>query len=298
MPPLEPALDLFLAHVRVEKGLARNSVEAYARDLRRYVEHLEVLGVGSWDRVGRAEIQAHLAELLRRGLSARSQARALSAIRSLHRLLFAERLTPVDPADEIDAPRAGRRLPELLSHEEMGRLLASPDPRTAAGARDRAMLELLYATGVRVSELVGLELNDLNLETRMLVARGKGNKERIVPVGAPAAEAVRAYLVSARERLLRGRRTKDLFVTPRGHRLTRQGFAKLLRRYARSAGIRRPVSPHKLRHSFATHLLEGGADLRAVQEMLGHADVSTTQIYTHVERSHVKRLYQRYHPRA
>jgi integrase/recombinase XerD len=298
MPPLEPALDLFLAYVRVEKGLAPNSVEAYARDLRRYAEHLEHLGVRSWDRVGRTEIQAHLAELLRRGLSARSQARALSAIRSLHRLLFAERITPLDPADEIEAPRAGRRLPELLSHEEMGRLLSAPDPRTAAGARDRAMLELLYATGVRVSELVGLKLNDLNLETRMLVARGKGNKERLVPVGAPAAEAVRAYLGSARERLLRGRRTKDLFVTPRGRGLTRQGFAKLLTRYARSAGIRRTVSPHRLRHSFATHLLEGGADLRAVQEMLGHADVSTTQIYTHVERSHVRRLYQRCHPRA
>ena len=160
------------------------------------------------------------------------------------------------------------------------------------------MLELLYATGLRVSELVGLQLNDVNLETRVLVARGKGSKERIVPIGAPAADAVKAYLASAREPLLKGRRTKDLFVTPRGRRLTRQGFAKLLVRYARAAGVRRRVSPHRLRHSFATHLLEGGADLRAVQEMLGHADVSTTQIYTHVERSHVKRLYERFHPRA
>jgi integrase/recombinase XerD len=160
------------------------------------------------------------------------------------------------------------------------------------------MLELLYATGLRVSELVALQLNDVNLETRVLVARGKGNKERIVPVGAPAAEAVKAYLRTAREPLLRGRRSKDLFVTPRGGRMTRQGFAKLLDRYARKAGIRRRISPHKLRHSFATHLLEGGADLRAVQAMLGHADVSTTQIYTHVDRSHVKRLYERFHPRA
>ncbi|WP_242344034.1 site-specific tyrosine recombinase XerD [Anaeromyxobacter terrae] len=298
MSPLEPALDLFIAHVRVEKGLAENSVEAYLRDLRRYVEHLDALGVTAWERVGRTEIQVHLAELVRRGLSPRSQARALSAIRSLHGLLFAERLTALDAADEIDSPAPGRRLPELLSHDEIARLLAAPDPRGAAGLRDRAMLELLYATGLRVSELVSLGVNDVNLETRVLIARGKGNKERIVPVGAPAAEAVKAYLAIARERLLRGRRTKDLFVTPRGGRMTRQGFAKLLGRYARAAGIRRRISPHKLRHSFATHLLEGGADLRAVQAMLGHADVSTTQIYTHVDRSHVKRLYDRFHPRA
>jgi integrase/recombinase XerD len=298
MSPLEPALDLFLAHVRVEKGLAENSVEAYGRDLRRYVEHLDRLGVPAWERVSRAEIQAHLAELVQAGLSPRSQARALSAIRSLHKLLFAEKLTPGDPSDEVESPRPGRKLPSLLSVEEVERLLAAPDVRRPAGLRDRAMLEVLYATGLRVSELVSLELNDVNLETRVLLARGKGNKERLVPVGAPAAEATRAYLAYARERLLRGRRSKDLFVTPRGARLTRQGFAKLLDRYARQAGIRRKISPHKLRHSFATHLLAGGADLRAVQEMLGHADVSTTQIYTHVDRTHARRLHERFHPRA
>ncbi|BDG06558.1 site-specific tyrosine recombinase XerD [Anaeromyxobacter oryzae] len=298
MSPLEPALDLFLAHVRVEKGLAENSVEAYGRDLRRYVEHLGKMGITAWEKVSRTEIQAHLAELVRTGLSPRSQARALSAIRSLHRLLYAEKLTPADPSDEIDAPRPGRRLPSLLSQDEVTALLAGPDVRRAAGLRDRAMLEILYATGLRVSELVGLQLNDVNLETRVLLARGKGSKERLVPVGAPAAEAVKAYLAVARERLLKGRRSKDLFVTPRGARLTRQGFAKLLDRYARQAGIRRKISPHKLRHSFATHLLAGGADLRAVQEMLGHADVSTTQIYTHVDRTHARRLHERFHPRA
>jgi len=296
--PLEDALDLFLSHARLEKGLAANSVEAYGRDLRRYVDHLAELGVAGWPSVTRGEVQAHLAELVRRGISARSQARALSAIRQLHALLLAEKLAPVNATDEIDAPRPGRRLPSLLSRDEVGRLLAQPDPRSPAGRRDRAMLELLYATGLRVSELVSLELNDLNLETRVLVARGKGSKERLVPVGAPAAEAVRAYLATAREALLRGRRSKDLFVTPRGGRMTRQGFAKIVGRHARAAGILRPISPHKLRHSFATHLLEGGADLRAVQAMLGHADVSTTQIYTHVDRTHVKRLYERFHPRA
>jgi integrase/recombinase XerD len=295
---LEPALDLFLSHARVEKGLARNTVEAYGRDLRTYAEHLAGMGVSEWASVGRPEVLAHLAALAGAGLSPRSQARALSAIRQLHALLLAERLAPVNATDEIDAPRPGRRLPSLLSHDEVARLLATPDPRTPAGRRDRAMLELLYATGLRVSELVSLELNDVNLETRVLVARGKGSKERLVPVGAPAAEAVRAYLATAREALLRGRRSKDLFVTPRGGRMTRQGFAKIVARCARAAGIRRAISPHKLRHSFATHLLEGGADLRAVQAMLGHADVSTTQIYTHVDRTHVKRLYERFHPRA
>lgn len=298
MSPLEPALDLFLTHLRVEKGLAQNSVESYGRDVRAYLATLEKLRITSWERVGRAEVRAHLAALVRAGLSPRSQARALSAIRGLHRLLLDERITQVDPTDEVDSPRAARQLPALLTREEIERLLAAPDPRSAAGRRDRAMLELLYATGLRVTELVSLQLNDVDLEARVLIARGKGNKERLVPVGAPAVESVKAYLSTAREALLKGRRTKDLFVTPRGRRLTRQGFAKLLRRWARGAGIRRVISPHKLRHSFATHLLEGGADLRAVQAMLGHADVTTTQIYTHVDRSHVKRLHERFHPRA
>jgi integrase/recombinase XerD len=296
--PLDPALELFLAHARVEKGLARNSVEAYARDLRRYVDHVGNMHVSDWAAVTRAEIQVHLAALVRRGLSPRSQARALSAIRQLHAFLFAEKLAPLNAADEIDAPRPGRRLPSLLSRDEVEALLARPDPRKPAGRRDRAMLEILYATGLRVSELVSLELNDVNLETRVLVARGKGSKERLVPVGAPAAEAVRAYLATAREVLLGGRRSKDLFVTPRARRMTRQAFGKIVARHARAAGISRPISPHKLRHSFATHLLEGGADLRMVQAMLGHADVSTTQIYTHVDRTHAKRLYDRFHPRA
>jgi integrase/recombinase XerD len=295
---LDPALDLFLVHVRVEKGLAANSVDAYARDLRRYLDDLARQGVADWKGARREHLLAHLDHLVRRGISARSQARALSAIRSLHRLLVAERLADADPTEDVDGPRAGRKLPQLLSREEVERLLAAPDPRTAAGARDRAMLELLYATGLRVSELVGLSVNDVHLQTRMLLARGKGSKERIVPVGAPAAAALEDYLRSARGRLLRARASKDLFVTPRGARMTRQGFWKLLGRYARAANIARRISPHKLRHSFATHLLAGGADLRSVQAMLGHADVSTTQIYTHVERSHVQRVYEKSHPRA
>jgi integrase/recombinase XerD len=187
MPPLEPALDLFLAHARVEQGLAANTVEAYGRDLRRYLDSLAGAGLADWARVTRRDIQDHLASLVEAGLSPRSQARALSAIRSFHALLAAERLAPSDCADEIDSPRRERKLPQPLSPAECAALLSAPDPRTAAGRRDRAMLELLYATGLRVSELVGLELNDVNLEIRVLVARGKGNKERLVPVGAPAA---------------------------------------------------------------------------------------------------------------
>jgi integrase/recombinase XerD len=295
---LDPALDLFLSHLRVEKGLAANSVEAYARDLRRYLDGLARGGFTSWDRVGRPEVQAHLASLARRGISPRSQARALSALRGFHRLMVRYRLSAADPTDEVDSPRAGRRLPSVLSREEVERLLGAPDPRTGPGARDRAMLELLYATGLRVSELVTLDLNQVDLEGRVVLARGKGSKERLVPVGAPAAEALRRWLAGPRQRMLRGRRSRDLFVTQRGRRMTRQGFWKLLGRHARSAGIRRRFSPHTLRHAFATHLLAGGADLRAVQAMLGHADISTTQIYTHVDRSQVRRLYDRHHPRA
>ncbi|MGA8893359.1 MAG: site-specific tyrosine recombinase XerD [Anaeromyxobacteraceae bacterium] len=297
--PLAPALDLFLAHLRVEKGLAQNSVESYARDVRRYLAFLAETGRRSWEEVARPDVQAHLQALARSGISPRSQARALSAVRGFHRLLVSERVAPADPTDEVDAPRRTRKLPQLLGRDEVDRLLAAPRAvRGAVGARDRAMLELLYATGLRVSELVGLEVNQIDLESRVLLARGKGNKERLVPVGAPAADAIKGWLAGPREQMLRQRRTRDLFVTPRGRRMTRQGFWKLLGRYARAAGITRRVSPHKLRHSFATHLLEGGADLRAVQSMLGHADVSTTEIYTHVDRSQARRLHARHHPRA
>ena len=297
--PLAPALDLFLAHLRVEKGLAQNSVDSYARDVLRYLDHVAGAGRTSWDDVGRPDVQSHLSALATSGISPRSQARALSALRGFHRLLVSERLCRGDPTDEVDAPRRSRKLPQLLSRDEVDRLLAAPRATPgAAGVRDRAMLELLYATGLRATELVTLEVNQIDLESRVVLARGKGNKERLVPVGSPAADALRAWLAGPRQRMLRARRTRDLFVTARGRRMTRQGFWKLLGRYARAAGISRRVSPHKLRHSFATHLLEGGADLRAVQSMLGHADVSTTEIYTHVDRSHARRLHARHHPRA
>ena len=206
--PLAPAIDLYLAHLRVEKGLARNSVESYARDVRRYLAFLACSGRASWDDVGRGDVQAHLGALARGGISPRSQARALSAIRGFHRLLVSERVARCDPTDEVDAPRRTRKLPQLLSRDEVDRLLAAPRKlRGAAGTRDRAMLELLYATGLRVSELVTLEVNQVDLESRVLLARGKGNKERLVPVGAPAADALRAWLSGPRDQVLRLRRT-------------------------------------------------------------------------------------------
>ena len=214
------------------------------------------------------------------------------------RFLQVENYATVNPTAIIESPRLVAKLPSVLGGREVEALLAAPTGQEPIEVRDRAMLELLYATGLRVSELVSLGVNQVDLEARVVLARGKGSKERLVPVGAPAAEALRAWLAGPRERVLRGRRSKDPFVTPRGGRMTRQGFWKLIARHARAAGIRGRASPHQLRHSFATHLLAGGADLRAVQAMLGHADVSTTQIYTHVDRSQVRRMYDRHHPRA
>jgi integrase/recombinase XerD len=207
-------------------------------------------------------------------------------------------MCPQDPTEDLDTPRWGRKLPTFLSLDEVERLLEAPQPSTVAGARDRAMLEVLYACGLRVSELCGLKAEDLQLSAGYLVARGKGSKERVVPLGSKAAAAVKEYLAGPRAALLKGRPSRALFVTPRGGPFTRVGFWKLLRRYALKAGIRRPISPHKLRHSFATHLLERGADLRAVQAMLGHADLATTQVYTHVNAARLRAVYDQHHPRS
>lgn len=296
--PLDPLLDLFLGYVRVERGLGPRTVDAYGEDLRDYLDDLHRAGVADVDAIEPDHIRRHLARLGQRGLGARSQARHLAAIRMFHRFLCADRIAKKDPARVIERPKAARKLPVFLSVEEVEALLSAPDPLQPAGARDKAMIELLYATGLRVSELVGLRLDDLHLEAGYLVALGKGNKERIVPVGAIARAAVEHWIDGPRLALSRGRAGRHLFVGPSGRPLTRQGFWKILRRHAAAAGIDRPISPHKLRHSFATHLLERGADLRAVQQMLGHADVSTTQIYTHVDSRRLRGLYDRFHPRA
>jgi len=295
----EQAVQLYLSHLRVERNLAENTLAAYGRDLGRFVEFLEARGVGDVAAVGPAEIAAHLAALARQGLAASSQSRARSAVRTLFRFLTDELRLARNPADEVEAPRPWRRLPDYLTLDEVDRLLAAPDASTVRGLRDAAMLEVLYATGLRVSELVGLRLAHLDLEVGYVSVLGKGSKERIVPLGEVALERLRTYLDAARPVLTRGHPSAFLFPGRRpGAPLTRQGFWRLLGRYARATGIARAVSPHKLRHSFATHLLERGADLRSVQLMLGHADLSTTQIYTHVNRERLRRLHARFHPRS
>lgn len=298
MSELSPFLDLFIGYLHAERGLAGRTVEAYARDLAEYLRGLAAEGIRTPDEVGAGHVRSHLDRLAARGLSARSRARHLAALRVFHRFLLAERHAKLDPTEDLETPRSARRLPVVLSLEEVEALLDAPAPKSAAGLRDRAMLALLYATGLRVGELVSLPVEALRLDAGFLVAKGKGNKERLVPVGSRALQAVRTYLDASRPGLLRRRTARALFVTPRGRGFTRQGFWKLLCRYARAAGIRKRVSPHKLRHSFATHLVERGADLRSVQAMLGHADLATTQIYTHVDAQRLRSVYDKAHPRA
>lgn len=296
--PLDPLLDVFLGYIRVERGLSPKTVDAYGEDLRDYFDDLHREGIGSIDEVEPEHIEAHLRNLGERGLSGRSQARHLASIRMLHRFLLADRLTKKDPARAIERPKIETKLPIYLSVPEIEALLSAPEPTTVVGARDKAMIELLYATGLRVSELCGLEINDLNLVAGYLIAKGKGRKERVVPVGEIARAAVEHYLDGPRGALLGANQSQRLFLSVRSRPISRQVFWRTLRRYAIKAGIDRPISPHKLRHSFATHLLERGADLRAVQQMLGHADVGTTQIYTHVDSRRLRGLYDRFHPRA
>ncbi len=296
LPAWKRALGRYLEHLAVERGLSANTTAAYGRDLRRLGEWLvKRRGSDLLDADAEA-LAAHVRGLRRQGLAPRSIARALSAARTFYDYLveIGERVD--HPALNLVPPKLWRTLPKVLSEAEIEALLAAPDPARPRGLRDKAMLELLYATGVRVSELVGLALPQLRLDVGFLVAFGKGSKERIVPVGEQAEAWVARYLREARPALARGRHDR-VFVNRFGDPMTRQGFWLILRGYARSAGIR-AVSPHVLRHSFATHLLEHGADLRAVQMMLGHADISTTQIYTHIHQQRLKSLYDRYHPRA
>jgi len=290
--------DLFLDFLRTERGLSGNTLEAYSRDLRDYLEALGKARVDDPDDVTAEHVQKHLTGLHKRGLSHRSQARHLAAIRGFHRFLLRERHTKKDPTEDLETPRTRRKLPIFLTVEEVERLLAAPKDETVAGERDRAMLEVLYATGLRVSELCSLTAEDVNLRDGYLIARGKGSKERIVPLGDYAVAWVKRWMEGGREALRKGRPARALFLGPRATAITRQGIWKIIKRYAVLAGIDKPLSPHKLRHSFATHLLERGADLRAVQAMLGHADISTTQIYTHVDRARVRAVYDKAHPRA
>jgi integrase/recombinase XerD len=289
-------VEAFLDYCRIEKGLAKNTLEAYRRDLDSFCSFTELECPGRAP--GPEDLARYLDSLYRRGLASCSIARNLATLRNFYRFLAREGEAEPDPTASLPSPKEWSRLPKYLNLEQVNRLVAAPAPAKPTGIRDRAMLELLYAAGLRVSELCQLRLSDLNLEMGVLRVTGKGGKQRLVPVGKEALLAVSAYLETARPRLLRERGSPFLFVTARGGSLTRQGFWKLLAGCGKRAGIFHGLTPHVLRHTFATHLLEGGADLRSLQVMLGHADISTTQIYTHVLRSRLKKTVEEHHPRA
>jgi integrase/recombinase XerD len=288
-------LDLFLNYLVVEKGAAANTVAAYSRDLTRYLAYL---GERTPDQIRPSDLAGYLAQLKKQGIAPRSRARALSAMRMLHRFLVVEGYSESNPSSIIEAPKGVHKLPAVLSARQVEALLAAPIGCGAIEVRDAAMLELLYATGLRVSELVGLSLSEVNLSAGYLMTLGKGNKERLVPIGESACRAVGRYLEEARGQLMSGKNCGSLFVSRLGQGMTRQAFWNIIKKRALQAGVSAKISPHTLRHSFATHLLENGADLRSVQIMLGHADLSSTQIYTHVTRERLKRLHSEFHPRG
>ncbi len=291
-------LDLFLHYLTVEKGLSANTLEAYSRDGVRYLAFLQGQGVSGFEQVRPIHVAAFLASLQAAGLAPRSRARTLTMVRMLHRFLLVEHYCDTNPVALIDAPKTVQKLPAVLSGPAVSALLAAPAGSAPEDLRDRAMLELLYATGLRVSELVNLKLRELNRQAGFLLARGKGRKERLVPVGESALECIERYLTVVRCRQDRLGTNEYLFLTRLGAPMSRQGFWNVIQKRSIQAGIGVAISPHTLRHSFATHLLENGADLRSVQIMLGHADLSTTQIYTHITRERLKRLHQALHPRG
>jgi integrase/recombinase XerD len=295
---MDQALDQFLHYLVVEKGLSANTIDAYGHDLARFLDFAKNRGMETAGKIDRVEVKGFLHSLQKEGLSARSRARNLAAVRSFFRFLIQEGILEANPIEDVESPEMTRALPETLTVRDVEKLLCQPDTRSPLGVRDRAMLEILYATGMRVSELVCLPVNQLNLEGGFVVLYGKGSKERAVPLGQEAIHWIMLYLQTGREMLLKKKDSPFLFVDRSGTRISRQGFWKALKAYGLKAGIRKRMTPHLLRHSFATHLLEGGADLRSVQMMLGHEDISTTQIYTHVTKNRLKKVHKKYHPRG
>jgi len=291
-------IDNFSNYLIVERGLAKNTLESYSRDLQKFINYLDKKGVQDLAQVSNLNVMSFLLELKSQGLSSRTTGRNLSVIRMFFRFLVGEDFLKADPTINIESPKISLHLPSVLSISEVDSLLAQPDSKTLRGMRDKTMLEVLYATGVRVTELTTLKVNSLNLEVGYLIAFGKGSKERIIPIGDTAQQYVKEYLLLVRPKYFKGKGSAFLFLNPSGKKLTRQGFWKIIKRYALKAEINKKLSPHTLRHSFATHLLERGADLRSVQIMLGHVDISTTQIYTHITQERLKKIHQQYHPRA
>ena len=295
---MEQLLDQFLHYLVVEKGLSKNTIEAYSHGLGRFLNHLREKGVQEMRDVGKFHVRGFLLMLRKRNLSTKSIVRNLVAIRTFFRFLIQEAILESNPVEELESPKVAKTLPEILTLREIEQLLEQPNLQTSLGIRDRAMLEILYATGMRVSELTHLPTHQVNLEGGYVLLYGKGSKERVVPLGSEAMKWITLYLKTARGKLAKGKESPMLFINRSGRGMSRQGFWKSLKGYARRAGLHKRITPHLLRHSFASHLLEGGADLRSVQMMLGHVDISTTQIYTHVTGERLKKVHQRYHPRG
>ncbi len=291
-------VDRFLQHLSIEKGLSHNTIEAYARDLRMFGAYLFSKRILDFRPKSKEDMTGFLRHLRAQGLAPRSLARNISTLKGFFKFLLSEKQITESPLQRIRTPKIVPRLPSVLSLKEVEDLVGQPNHNRPLGMRDWAMMELLYATGLRVSELVNLSINDVNLEVGYLRTKGKGGKERIVPIGGAATRALKSYLNGPRKSMALRSNASTLFLGRGGRKISRQGFWKILRKHAQSAGIGKRITPHTLRHSFATHLLEGGADLRSIQSMLGHADISTTQIYTQVSRDHLKQLHQKFHPRG
>ncbi|MBI5589072.1 MAG: site-specific tyrosine recombinase XerD [Deltaproteobacteria bacterium] len=290
--------DQYLNYLLIEKGLSANTLDSYKGDLKRFADFLETVGIQSLCEVDSPVILKHLIGLRDSGMGPRSRARHLVTLRGFFKYLMQEKILEQNPARRLDLPKSGLKLPDVLSVQEISQLLSMPNSHKPAGIRNAAMLELMYAAGLRVSELVTVKIQDVNLDGCCVRVFGKGAKERMVPFGQPARQKIDFYVTTARPLLLCPHTSPFLFLARAGKPMTRQGFWKILKQYAQAAGIPKPITPHSLRHSFASHLLEGGADLRSVQIMLGHVDISTTQIYTHVARDHLKRMHEKYHPRG
>jgi len=296
---MEKLIDQFIHYLMVEKGLAKNTLESYKRDLTAYQLFLAKSGnKPSLEETTRTHIISYLLELKNKGRATTTISRNLASIRSFYQYLLRDRYIEKDPSQNLESPKVDKRLPKVLTIEQVESLLLIPDKSIPTGSRDKAMLELLYATGIRVSELVSLNIEDIHIEMGLIKCFGKGSKERIVPLGSLAKESIHWYLNYGRMKLKKKTTDHALFLNHHGKRLSRQGFWKIIKKYAKLAAIEQEITPHTLRHSFATHLLENGADLRSVQEMLGHADISTTQIYTHLTKTRLKEVYSKTHPRA
>ena len=295
---MEKLLADYLAYLKVERGLAQNTVLSYERDLKKFIDFLQKQSITDFTVVSRQQIITYLLKLQEEKMAPASVSRNLASIRSLFSYLSIEKFLEQDPSSDLDSPKLSKKLPKVITIEEIEKLLDQPDQSDKFGIRDRAMLELLYASGLRVSELISLELDDVNLELGFLQCEGKGSKERIVPLGKIASDYINRYLVNSRPKLVKNTLQKSLFVNFHGKPMTRQGFWKIIKKYGKQSGIETEITPHTFRHSFATHLLENGADLRSVQEMLGHADISTTQIYTQVTQKKLQRVHKEFHPRA